>query len=84
MSTHTTRFRGQNARFDLGLAARRAVVAIAAGAGLVGILSEQSVLSVAVRVGAIAAIGLGAIHVVDRATGRARARSQRNVRGGTR
>jgi len=84
MSTLDPRSPGGRARVDLALAARRAVVAIAAGAGLFGILSEQPVLSVAWRVGAVAAIGLGTIHVVERTTGRIRGPSARNARGGTR
>lgn len=84
MSTLDPRSPGGTARVDLTPTARRAVVAIAAAAGLLGILSEQPVLAVAWRVGAVAAIGLGAIYVVERTTGRMRGPSARNARGGRR
>lgn len=69
---------------DLALVARRAVVAIAALAGLLGILAERPVLWVALRAGAVAVIGLCAIHVAQRVTARVQASMPRRARGGTR
>lgn len=57
---------------DVAMIARRAVVAIAAGAGLIAILGDKPVLTVAWRAGVIAVVGLVAIHVVERATRRQR------------
>lgn len=78
------RGRAPGAQLDLVGIARRSVVAIAAGAGLIGILAERPVLSVAWRAGAVALIGLGAIALAERALARSRSSAPRGARGGTR
>lgn len=85
MSTNHAK-NGANSRgpsFDTGSAARRVVVIIAAGAGIFGILAERPVLSVAWRAAAVAVLGVGAIHLVERVTGRFRS-TTRDTRGGLR
>lgn len=57
---------------DVGAIARRAVVAIAAAAALVGILAGRDVLTVAWRAGVVALVLLVAIRVVERFTTQAR------------
>lgn len=64
--------------------ARRAVVVIAAGSGLYGILSERPILSVAWRAGLVALVGLVAIGAVERALARNRKSTPPGARGGAR
>lgn len=71
-------------RIDFGGAARRTVVAIAALAGLSGILAERPIVTVASRAGTIAALGLLVIFVAERSIARGRAKSSRGARGGSR
>jgi|GEM_PF-4015489 len=68
--------------FDAAFVARRVVVLIAAGAGLFGILAERPIVSVAWRAATVALLGLGAIHVAERATGSFRFKSTRRPSGG--
>jgi len=82
MNALDLRGRARGPQLDLAGVARRAVVAIAAGAGLIGILAERPVLSVAWRAGAVALIGLGAIALAERALARTRTRDPRGARGG--
>jgi hypothetical protein len=64
--------------------ARRLVVAAAAVGGLAGILAERPVLTVALRVGAIAAGGLLVITLAERAVLAHVARARPKQRGGDR
>jgi len=67
---------------DLAGFARRTVVVVAAGAGLVGILTGTPIVAVALRAAVIAGIGLVAILLVERIA--ARSRPSRGARGGAR
>jgi hypothetical protein len=62
------------AGLDLTALARRAAVAIAAGAGLVGLLSGRPLLTVAWRAGLILVVGLAVIALASRWTRRGGAR----------
>ncbi len=69
---------------DFGGAARRTVVAIAALAGLSGILAERPIVTVASRAGTIAVLGLLVIFIAERSFARGRSKSGRGPRGGSR
>lgn len=84
MNALDPRGRQAPAAIDFASLARRAVVAIAAAAGLFGLLSEQNVLTVAWRTGAVAGLGLCAILAFERFAPRFRGSSTRNARGGAR
>lgn len=70
--------------FDAAFLARRVVVIIAAGAGLFGILAERPVVSVAWRAAAVALLGLGLIHLTERAAGHFRSAVIRRTPGDAR
>jgi hypothetical protein len=72
--------KGTASSIDFGGLARRAVVAIAAGAGLVGILAARPVATVAWRASAVAVIGLVAIALTERVIARLGTRGPRTAR----
>jgi len=67
-------------RIDFGGVARRAVVTIAAGAGLIGILAERPVATVAWRASAVAVVGLIAIALTARVIARLATKGPRTAR----
>jgi hypothetical protein len=76
--------RGRERTPNLGLLARRLVVGTAAAAGLAGIVADRPVLSVALRAGVVAAAGLVAIVLIERAATRLAPRARPTSRGGAR
>jgi hypothetical protein len=67
-------------RIDFGGLARRAVVAIAAGAGLIGILAERPVATVAWRASAVVVVGLIAVALTERVIARFGTKGPRTAR----